>query len=71
MVKEGKEDTTSLETTMYTGALKNYTFKETDGMTEVIVELSPIMEIPEDYGEMYHDMWYNALRKLKDLGESQ
>lgn len=69
MVKDGKEDTTSKEATVYAGALENYTFKEIDGKTEVLVDLSPVMDIPDDYKDMYQDMWVRALQKLKELVE--
>ncbi|MDD1774178.1 MAG: SRPBCC domain-containing protein [Methanobacterium sp.] len=70
MVQDGKEDITSKEATVYAGALENYTLKERDGGTEVLVDLSPIMEIPDDYKEMYQDMWHKALQKLKELAEN-
>lgn len=69
MVQDGKEDITSKEATVYAGALENYTLKEMDSKTEVMVDLSPVRDIPDDYNEMYHDMWHNALQKLKELVE--
>jgi uncharacterized protein YndB with AHSA1/START domain len=69
MVQDGKEDTSSKEATMYAGALENYTFKEADGKTEVLVDLIPVMDIPDDYKETYRDMWHTALQKLKELAE--
>ncbi len=69
MVKDGKEDTSSEEATMYAGALESYTFKDVDGKTEVQVDLTPIMDIPDDYKDMYKGMWHNALQKLKELAE--
>jgi len=69
MVKAGKEDIASKEATVYAGALENYTFKELDGSTEVLVEQFPVMDIQKDYKEMYQNMWQEALEKLKDLVE--
>ncbi len=69
MVQDGKEDTTSKQATVYAGALENYTFKEIDGKTEVLVDLTPVMDVPDDYKEMYQDMWRKALQKLKELVE--
>ncbi|MDD1775426.1 MAG: SRPBCC domain-containing protein [Methanobacterium sp.] len=69
MVHDGEEDISSEEATVYAGALENYTFKEIDGTTEVVVDLSPVMEIPDDYKDIYQDMWHNALQKLKELAE--
>jgi hypothetical protein len=69
MVKDEKEDITSKEATVYAGALENYTFKDINGGTEVLVDLSPIMELPDDFKEIYQDMWHKALQKLKELAE--
>jgi uncharacterized protein YndB with AHSA1/START domain len=69
MVQDGVEDISSKEATVYAGALENYTFKEIDDTTEVLVDLSPVMDIPADYKEMYQDMWHKALQKLKELAE--
>ena len=70
MVQDGKEDTSSEEAKVYAGALESYRFNEDDGRTEVIAELSPIMDIPEDYKEIYQGMWKKALQKLKELAEA-
>lgn len=65
IVNEGKEDTTSDEVKGWTGALENYSLKEIDGKTELIVE----MDSHENYAEMFNDMWPKALMKLKKLAE--
>ena len=70
IVQDGKEDITSKEAKVYAGAIESYRFNENNGRTEVVVELSPIMDIPEDYKEMYQDMWKNALQNLKELAEA-
>ena len=45
---------------------ENYTFtKENDG-THLLVEL----EIPEEWAEMFDDMWPKGLQKVKELAES-
>lgn len=69
MIKDGEEDVTSPEATMYAGALENYMFKEVDGATEVLVDLVPVMGIPSEYEETFSEMWHNALQKLKELAE--
>jgi uncharacterized protein YndB with AHSA1/START domain len=69
MVKDGQEDITTKEATVYAGALENYTFEELDGSTKVLVELVPVMDITGDFKEMYQDMWREALKKLKNLVE--
>jgi len=69
MVEEGKEDITSKEATVYAGALENYTLKELNGSTDVLIEQFPVRDIPPDYKKMYQNMWQEALKKLKDLVE--
>ena len=59
-VKNGKE-----EVTEWSGALENYTFKEIDGKTELLVE----MDIIEDYKELFQDIWPKALQRLKEIAE--
>lgn len=65
VVVDGKEDTSSDEVKQWAGAHENYTFKEKDGSTEVLVE----MDINDDYKEMFEGMWPKALNKLKGLAE--
>lgn len=65
IVQDGKEDTSSKEAKEWAGALENYTFKETDGTTEVLVD----MDTEDEYKEMFQEMWPKALQKLKELAE--
>ena len=65
VVKDGKEDTSSDEVKAWAGAHENYTFKEKDNSTEVLVD----MDTAEEYKEMFEDMWPKALQKLKELSE--
>jgi len=65
LVQDGKEDTTSDEVKQWAGSLENYTFKNIDGKTELLVD----MDINDDYKEMFEGMWPNALNKLKELAE--
>jgi len=65
IVKDGKEDTTSEEVKDWAGVLENYTFKEKDGKTVVLVD----MDSNENYSEMFKTMWPKALHKLKELAE--
>ncbi len=65
IIENGKEDTSSEAVEEWAGALENYTFKEQNGKTEVMVE----MDTDEEYGEMFQDMWPKALQKLKELSE--
>lgn len=64
-VHDGKEDTTSEAVKAWAGALENYTFNETGGTTEVLVDL----DTAEEFTEMFQNMWPKALQKLKELAE--
>jgi uncharacterized protein YndB with AHSA1/START domain len=44
---------------------ENYTFKDVDGGTEVIVELT----VPTEWKDMFNDMWPKALAILKEIAE--
>lgn len=61
-VKEGKEQPQS----EWSGAMENYTLKETDGSTELIVE----MDITEGFQDYFRETFPKALEKVKELSES-
>jgi hypothetical protein len=65
IINDGVEDTTSEEVKKWTPAFENYTFKEKNGKTEVLVH----MDSNEEYSEMFNEMWPKALQKLKDIAE--
>ena len=65
-VVDGVEDTTSDRVKVWAGALENYTFKDKNGKTELIVD----MDINAEYKEMFEGMWPKALQKLKSLCEN-
>jgi L-rhamnose mutarotase len=65
VVQDGKEDTTSDEVKLWAGSLENYTFKDKNGKTELLVD----MDINDDYKDMFNDMWPKALQKLKEIAE--
>lgn len=65
VVENGKEDTTSDAVKPWAGSLENYTFKDKNGATEILVE----MDSNEEYAEMFTDMWPKALQKLKEISE--
>jgi hypothetical protein len=66
MVQNGKEDTSSDDVKKWAGALENYTFKESNGTTEVLVD----MDSNDEYKEMFEEMWPKALQKLKKITEA-
>ncbi len=65
MIMNGVIDTTSEEVKKWTPAFENYTFKEKDGGTELVVEI----DVSEVYKEMFEGMWPKALAVLKALAE--
>lgn len=65
VVQDGKEDTTSDAVKQWAGTLENYTFKDHNGKTELIID----MDINDDYKDMFNDMWPKALQKLKEIAE--
>lgn len=66
MITKGVEDTTSDEVKAWAGAMENYTLKEKDGGTEVIVD----MDSDENYSKMFSETWRKALQKVKELSEA-
>ncbi len=65
LVKGGVEDITSVETQSYAGALENYTFKESGGVTELLVDL----DVGEDDKAMMKELWPKALQLVKAISE--
>lgn len=47
------------------GSKENYTFTQTDNITELKIDLDSI----DDYMDMMNEMWPKALKKLKELCE--
>jgi uncharacterized protein YndB with AHSA1/START domain len=64
-VKNGVEDFESEEAKSWAPAYENYTFKEEDGVTEVIVDI----QVVKEFEEMFKDLWPKALAKLKEITE--
>lgn len=67
VINNGVEDTTSDEIKPWAGAHENYTLKENNGTTKVLIDL----DSDEKYADMFSEMWPKALKKLKDLAESK
>ncbi len=65
-IVNGVEDTTSERAKEWAGAHENYTFKEKDGGTELVVEI----DMKDEYKEMFEGMWPKALEKLKEICEA-
>lgn len=67
IIKNGVEDTTSEEAKKWAPAYENYTFREKDGATELLID----MDAEEEYTEMFNTMWAQGLEKLKEITEKQ
>ncbi len=65
IVQNGVEDTTSEAARQWAPAFENYTFKDKDGATEVLVDI----DVEDEHAQMFNDLWPAALRKLKELAE--
>ena len=65
IVNNGVEDTTSEEAKKWAPAFENYTFKEKNGTTEVLVD----MDMNDENVEMFEKMWSDALERLKKIAE--
>lgn len=65
IIKDGKEDTTSHEASKWQPAFENYTFKEHEGGTELLIDI----DVADEFAEEFNKMWPKALQDLKKLAE--
>ena len=65
--KDGVEDKVSEVAKKWIGAEEEYTFYETDGVTELKIEI----KTHEDFAQMFDEGWDKALKLLKDLCEKK
>lgn len=66
MIENGVEDTTSDAVKQWTPAFENYTLREKDGQTELLID----MDSDDGHAKMFEEMWPKALAKLKTLAEA-
>ncbi|MGV3589684.1 MAG: SRPBCC family protein [Adhaeribacter sp.] len=66
MVHNDQEITTGPEVEAWAGALENYTFREENGTTLVLVDL----DTNPDHESYFNETWPQALQKLKEICES-
>jgi hypothetical protein len=66
MIANGVEDFNSPETKKWSGALENYSVKEAEGITELLIEMDSV----EDYEVYFRETWPKALQKVKELSET-
>ncbi len=64
-LKQGVEDTNSDKVKSWSGAMENYTLKEENGKTILLVE----MDSTDDFSDYFEKTWPKALEKLKALAE--
>ncbi len=65
ILKDGMEDTTSEEAKKWAPAFENYTFREANGETELLIDI----DIQNEYAELFEGMWTEALKRLKAITE--
>jgi len=65
IMKDGVEDTSSEEARKWTPAFENYTFREKDGGTELLVHADAV----DEFVPMFTEQWPIALEKLKQIAE--
>lgn len=66
MIDDDKEITEGPELEKWKNNMENYTFEEKNGITTVKVEV----DLPESDAHYFTDMWPEALKKLKEISES-
>lgn len=69
LVSNGEEDISSQEAKEWAGSLENYTFKDVDGKTELLVDLISDGDVDPEMLEMSEKTWPKALSILKKLAE--
>lgn len=67
IMRDGVEDTTSEEAKKWTPAYENYTFRDKDSGTEVMVD----MDAEDSLVEEFNKMWPDGLQRLKNLVEDK
>ncbi len=62
----GAEIRNGVEVPMAGSGLENYTLQDKDGGTELSIDL---LNVPDEYSDMFNEGWPKALEKLKELAE--
>ncbi len=66
--EDGSEDTTSEKVKGWAGAFENYTFKDVESGTEVLIDLIGLDTDP-DFVTFFKETWPKGLAILKELAE--
>jgi len=64
---EGREDLESEQVKKWAGATENYTLKEEDGKTKLIVD----MDMDDAYKDHFREVFPQALNRVKELSEDK
>jgi hypothetical protein len=64
-IKNGVEDTESERVKGWAGARENYTLKNVDGKTELVVQL----DMNDEFKDYFNNTFPKALNKIKELAE--
>jgi len=62
---DGKEDLESEKVKEWAGSMENYTLKDANGKTELVVDI----DINDEWVQYFTETWPKALDKLKDMAE--
>jgi uncharacterized protein YndB with AHSA1/START domain len=65
IVQDGVEDTESAAAKAWAPAFENYTFADSNGGTELMID----MDIQADQRENFEKLWADALSRLKSIAE--
>ena len=65
IIKDGVEDYDSEEVKKWAGSLENYTLKNLNGKTDLVID----MDITEEFKDYFLDVWPKALEKVKTMAE--
>ena len=65
VVKDNKEQPMDEETKKWSGAMETYTLKETDGVTDLRVDLDTV----DEHESYFKEAFPKALDKVKELAE--
>jgi uncharacterized protein YndB with AHSA1/START domain len=68
MIKNGVEDLTSPETLEWAGAHENYTLRDADGKTELLITLEN-KGMKKEFLDYFEKTWPTALEKVKEVAE--
>jgi hypothetical protein len=67
IIQDGQEQHIDQENEDWSGATENYSLRETNGKTNLSVE----MDVTDDFQQFFRETFPKALEKVKELAESQ